>query len=99
MADAGHHREGQHDQRNMPVPAMPRASLVMIEAELILCGLEAVFDRPSMPFDADQRLHRGAPRRPCGEEGQITIGNIASDQQAPGPDAAEISIKLASICL
>ncbi len=31
------------------------------------------------------------------EEGQITIGNIASDQQAPGPDAAEISIKFASI--
>ena len=38
------------------MPAMPGAGFVMIEAELILGGLEAVFDRPAVTFDGDERL-------------------------------------------
>jgi hypothetical protein len=32
----GHHGEGEHDKRDMPVPAMPGAGFVVIEAELVL---------------------------------------------------------------
>ena len=50
MTDGGHHGEGEHDQRNMPMPAMPGAGLVVIEPELVLGGLEAVLDGPAMTF-------------------------------------------------
>ena len=50
MTDGGHHGEGEHDQRDMPMPAMPGAGLVVIEAELVLGGLEAVLDGPAMTF-------------------------------------------------
>ena len=40
MTDDGHHGEGEHDQRDMTVPAMPGAGLVVIEAEFVLGGFE-----------------------------------------------------------
>src|SRR5450759_3591387 len=36
MPDDGHHGEGEHDRRDMTVPAMPGAGLVVIEAEFVL---------------------------------------------------------------
>src|SRR5271155_5996341 len=53
MTDGGHHGEGEHDQRDMPMPAMPGAGLVVIEAEFVLGGLEAVLDGPAMAFHRD----------------------------------------------
>ncbi len=47
MADGGHHREGEHDERDTAMPAMPGSRFVMIETELVLGGLEALFDRPA----------------------------------------------------
>ena len=38
MTDDGHHGEGEHDQRDMTVPAMPGAGFVVIEAEFVLGG-------------------------------------------------------------
>src|SRR5487761_1775469 len=80
MPDGGHHGEGEHDQRHMPMPAMPRAGLVVIEAEFVLGGFKAVFDGPAMAFDRYQLFHGhalGAPRR---EERKVAVGcQIASN--------------------
>ena len=43
----------------MAKPAMPGPSFVVVETEFVLGGLEAVFDRPAMPFDADEGLDTG----------------------------------------
>jgi hypothetical protein len=54
MTDGGHHGEGEHDQRYVPMPAMPGAALIVIEAEFVLGRLEAVFDGPATAFHRDQ---------------------------------------------
>ena len=59
MADHRQQGEGEHHQRDVAVPAVPAARLVVIEAELILGGLEAVLDRPAAAFDPYQHLERG----------------------------------------
>ena len=69
----------------MPVPSVPGACLVMVEAELVLGGLEAVLDGPAMPFHLDERLDGRPGRAPCLEEGQIAIGDAAPDQQTACP--------------
>ena len=55
----GHHGEGQHDQRGMAVPSMPGSGFVMIEAEFVLGGFEAVLDAPALALHPDQRGHLG----------------------------------------
>ena len=67
------------------MPPMPRPGFVVVKAELVFGGLEAVFDRPAMAFDGDKGLDARAGRAPCCEEGEITVANIAADQQAAGP--------------
>ena len=57
MTDDGHHGEGEHDQRNVTVPAMPGAGFVVIETEFVLGGFETVLDGPAMSFDRYQLLH------------------------------------------
>src|SRR5271157_177688 len=52
MADRGHHGESQHDERDVAVPSMPGAGLVMIKAKLVFCRLETVFDGPAAAFHA-----------------------------------------------
>lgn len=42
IPDDGHHGEGEHDQRDVTVPAMPGAGFVVIEAEFVLGGFETV---------------------------------------------------------
>ena len=59
MPDGGHHGEGEHDERDVAMPAVPGAGLVVVEAEFVLGGLEAILDRPAMSFDRDQRLDAG----------------------------------------
>ena len=54
MTDRGHHGEGQHDERDVAMPSMPGAGLVMIKAKLVFCRLETVLDGPAAAFDADQ---------------------------------------------
>lgn len=48
--DGRQYREGQHDERGVPVLAMPGAGLMWVEAEFVLSGREAVVDGPPMPF-------------------------------------------------
>src|ERR1035438_7528624 len=89
MTDDGHHGEGEHDQRNVTVPAMPGAGFVVIEAEFFLCGFETVLDGPAMSFDRYQLLHGRVLGTPCGKESEITVGNVAADQQTPRPLSGE----------
>ena len=69
----------------------------MIEAELVLGGLEAVFDRPSMAFDGDQRFNRCSGRAPGGEEGEVAVDNMTSDQQAARPQTVICAVELLTL--
>ena len=82
VADGGQHGEGKHDQRDVAMPAVPGTGLVVVEAEFVLGGVEAVLDRPAMTFHPDQRFDRRASRRPCREVGEIAVGDLAADKQA-----------------
>src|SRR6202022_3148732 len=81
MADDRHHGEGEHNQGQVTMPAVPGSALVVIESELVLRGLETVLDRPPMAFDRHQRFDGCSRRTPGGEEGEITIGDMTTDQQ------------------
>lgn len=81
----------------MAMPAVPGAGLVVVETEFVLGGLEAVFDRPTMPFHPDQGFDRGALRAPCREESEITVGDVAADQKAACPDADEGVVIVAGV--
>ena len=87
MADRGHHGEGEHHQRYVPMPAMPGSTLVVIEPELVFRGLKTVLDRPSMAFDRHQRFGGCSRWTPGGEEGEIAIGDTTTDQQTSCPKA------------
>ena len=97
MTDGGHHGEGEHDQRYVPMPAMPGAALIVIEAEFVLGGLEAVFDGPATAFHRDQFFRGRALGAPCGEERHSTIGNVAADQQPSRPLPRECAVVLRDI--
>jgi hypothetical protein len=73
VLNGSHHGEGKHHERDVTMPAMPGSGFVVIEAEFVLGGLEAVLDRPAMALDADQRLDRSPCRTPGGEVGEIEV--------------------------
>ena len=56
ILDGSHHGEGEHDERDVTMPAMPRSGFVVVEPELVFGCLEAVLDRPAVAFDADKCL-------------------------------------------
>src|SRR6266480_328453 len=85
MADRRHHGEGEHHQGNVAMPSMPGSALVVIEPELVFRGLKAVLDRPAMAFDRHQHFDRCSHWTPSGEEGEIAIGDVATDQQTARP--------------
>src|SRR6266852_5763322 len=85
MADRRHHGEGEHHQGNVAMPPMPRSALVVIEPELVFRGLKTVLDRPPMAFDRHQRFDGCSRWTPGGEEGEIAIGDMTTDQQTARP--------------
>src|ERR1700693_3015997 len=85
VADHRHHGEGEHHQRNVAMPPMPGSALVVIEPELVFRGLKTVLDRPPMTFDRHQRFDRCFRWTPGGEEGEIAIGNMTTDQETACP--------------
>ena len=97
MTDDGHHGEGEHDQRDVAVPAMPGTAFVVIEAEFVLGGFEAVLDSPAMAFDQHQLFHGRPLGTPSGEEGEIAVGDVAADQEAPRPLSGEGAVVFAGI--
>ena len=70
VTDRGGHCEGQHDQSDMAIPAVPKAGLIVVEAELVFGGLEAVLDRPAVAFGSNQGVDAGPRWTPGGEGGQ-----------------------------
>lgn len=87
-ADRSHHRESEHDERHVAPPAVPRARLVVIEAEFVLGRLKAVFDRPAMTLDFRELFDGRSLGRPGREESEVAVGDLAADQQAARPDLA-----------
>src|SRR5262245_7739117 len=85
MLNGSHHCEGEHDERDMTVPAMPGSGFVVVEPEFVFGCLEAVLDRPAVALDADQRLDRSSCRTPSGEVGEIAVADMTPDQQASCP--------------
>src|SRR3982074_2611974 len=69
------------------MPPMPGSALVVIEPELVFCGLKTVLDRPPLAFDRHQRLDRRSRRKPGGEEGGIGSGDMTTDQQTARPQS------------
>src|SRR5882762_3452683 len=84
-ADRRHHGEGEHHQGDVAMPPMPGSALVVIEPELVFCGLKTVLDRPPMAFDRHQCFDRCSCWTPGGEEGEIAIGDMTADQQTACP--------------
>src|SRR5271154_7004084 len=82
MLDGSHHGEGEHDERDVTMPAVPGSGFVVVEPELVFGCLEAILDRPAMALNADQGLDRSPCRTPGGEVGEIAVGDITPDQQA-----------------
>src|SRR5262252_2040668 len=76
----------------MAMPAMPGAGFVVIKAELVLSGFEAVLDSPAMAFHRHQLLHGRALGAPCREEGQAAVGNVAADQKTPRPFPGKVVV-------
>src|SRR5271155_261653 len=76
VLDGSHHGEGEHDERDVTMPAVPGSGFVVVEPELVFGCLEAVLDRPAMALDADQGLDRGPCRTPGGEVGEIAVGDV-----------------------
>src|SRR3954454_23660925 len=91
-ADGRHHGKGQHDKRDVPMPAVPGTGLVVIETEFVFGRLEAVLDGPALSFHSDQHRDRRAGGAPGGEKGQVAISDIAADQKAPGPKAGQVLV-------
>jgi len=87
MTNDGHHRKSEHDEADMAMPAVPGATFVVVEAELVLGGFKTVFDGPAVALHRHQLFDRCANWTPCGEEGEIAVGDLAADQQPPRPDA------------
>src|SRR6476659_5829125 len=46
MLDGSHHGEGEHDERDVTMPAVPGSGFVVVEPELGFGCLEAILDRP-----------------------------------------------------
>ena len=94
MLDGSHHCEGEHDERDVTMPAVPGSGFVVVEPELVFGCLEAILDRPAMALDADQGLDRSPCRTPSGEVGEIAVGDITSDQQASCPKDLAVMVGL-----
>src|ERR1035437_6011603 len=93
MADHRHHGEGEHHQGNVAMPPMPGSALVVIEPEFVFRGLKTVLDRPPMAFDRHQRFDGRSRWTPGGEEGEIAIGDMTTDQQTACPQTLICAIE------
>ena len=57
-----------------------RIALVVIEPKLVLRGLKTILDRPAMTLDRYQCFERCSRWTPGGKEGEIAIGDVATNQ-------------------
>src|ERR1700746_2383795 len=81
----------------MAMPAMPRASLIVVKTEFVLGCFDAVLDGPAMAFHRHQLLDGRAFGAPRGEKGQAAVGNIAADQKTPRPLPSKVAVVFADV--
>src|ERR1700694_473600 len=93
MADHRHHGEGEHHQGNVAMPPMPRSALFVIEPEHVFLFIKYVLDLPPMAFDRHQRFDGCSSWTPGGEEGEIAIGDMTTDQQTARPQTMICAVK------
>src|SRR5438046_10571345 len=86
MLDGSHHCEGEHDERDVTMPAVPGSGFVVVEPELVFGCLEAILDRPAMALDADPGLDPSRCRTPGGEVGELAVGDMKLKQHACVPN-------------
>lgn len=70
---------GSHGQGDVAVPAGVAADLVIVQAALLLGGLETFFDRPAAAGDADQFVECGVG---------WAVGDVVGDLLGPADTAA-----------
>ena len=87
VTDRRHHGERQHDERDVAMPSVPGAGLVVIEPEFVFGGLEAALDGPASPLDRYEDLDVCSRRAPGREERQIAVAHGSTDQEAARPQA------------
>ena len=97
MAYGRHHGKGQHTERDVAVPSMPRSALVVIETELILVRFEAVLNRPAVSFNFDEFGDASPGRTPRREVGKSAVCHVAADQKTARPQARRSFVVLRSI--
>src|SRR5215831_5927609 len=61
----------EHGEGDVPVPGMPEADLVVVEADLVLGRLEALLDRPANADDGDQHVQRSVGLGVADEVGEL----------------------------
>src|SRR5713101_2823796 len=83
----GEERVGEHRQRDVPVPGVPLADLVVVQPGLVLGLGEAVLDRPPGAGHGDQLCQGGAGRGVAPEERQLQLTFLARYQ---GPADQEL---------
>ena len=63
---------GEHGQGDVPVPARIPADLILVQAALVLRGLEGFLDRPAGPGDA----HEFGDGSVVGRVGEVELNRI-----------------------
>ena len=85
VANGRQHGKRQHDQADVAVPAVPGPALVVVEAELVLGGFEAVLNGSALAFNGNKGVDARAGWAPGGEKRACAVGDAAPDQQAARP--------------
>jgi hypothetical protein len=73
-------RHGEHGQGDVPVPGVGRRTLVVVQAGLVLGGLEAFLDRPPRAGHPHKFSDGDAGRGAAGEEREFAAGARAAYQ-------------------
>jgi hypothetical protein len=73
---------GEHGEGDVSVPGVPEADLIVVEADLVLAGLEALLDGPADTDDGDQVVDGGAGLGVADEVGELGgVAEGAADEQ------------------
>ena len=85
--DLQHREEGlrQHTERDVPIPALPRAHLILVEADLVFAHLKTLLDCPACTDDEHHLLQGGSGGSKHQHIGQLgwldSHGHAAPDDQ------------------
>ena len=76
---------GEHGEGDVPVPGVPEADLIVVEANLVLGRLEALLHGPADADHGDQFVERGIGLGVADEEGELGgIVEGATDEKPVG---------------